>query len=98
MYWSLHTDPETGETAYELLDGQQRTMSICEYVEGEFSVEIDGYPKNFDNLSVEDQETILNYKLMIYHCQGTNDEKLRWFEIINIAGETLKPQELRNAV
>lgn len=97
MYWSVQTD-EAGEVTYELLDGQQRTMSICEYVEGEFSVEIDGYPKNFDNLSTEDQNKILDYKLMIYHCVGTEDEKLRWFEIINIAGETLKKQELRNAI
>lgn len=98
MYWSLHVDHETGATAYELLDGQQRTMSICEYVEGEFSVDIDGYPKNFDNLSTDEQEKIRAYKLMIYHCEGTEDEKLRWFEVINIAGETLKPQELRNAI
>ncbi|CAN5609683.1 hypothetical protein BH09ACT7_BH09ACT7_23370 [soil metagenome] len=98
MYWSLHTDPAGGQTEYELLDGQQRTMSICEFVEGEFSVEIDGYPKNFDNLSVDDQNKILEYELMIYHCEGGEDEKLRWFEIINIAGETLKPQELRNAI
>lgn len=98
MYWSVQPDPTTGEDLYELLDGQQRTMSICEYVEGEFSVEVDGYPKNFDNLSVEDQNKILDYELMIYHCKGGEDEKLRWFEVINIAGETLKKQELRNAV
>jgi hypothetical protein len=98
MYWSLSVDPATGTTAYELLDGQQRTMSICEYVEGEFSVLIHGYPKNFDNLSPDDQRKILDYKLMIYHCDGEESEKLRWFEIINIAGETLKPQELRNAI
>ena len=98
MYWSLSADPDTGETLYELLDGQQRTMSICEYVEGEFSVVIDGYPKNFDNLSSEDQAKILDYQLQIYHCEGTEDEKLRWFEVINIAGETLRKQELRNAI
>jgi len=98
MYWSVSGVNGSGEATYELLDGQQRTMSICEYVEGEFSVEIDGYPKNFDNLSVDDQRKILDYKLMIYHCEGTENEKLRWFEIINIAGETLKLQELRNAI
>lgn len=98
MYWSVSADPDTGEPLYELLDGQQRTMSICEYVEGEFSVVIDGYPKNFDNLSGEDQARILDYKLQVYHCEGTEDEKLRWFEVINIAGETLKKQELRNAI
>jgi hypothetical protein len=98
MYWSLNTDPNTGETAYELLDGQQRTMSICEFVEGEFSVDVNGYPKNFDNLSPEDRETLLNYELMIYHCDGPEDERLRWYEVINIAGITLTPQELRNAI
>jgi hypothetical protein len=98
MYWSLFADPATGQTAYELLDGQQRTMSICEYVEGEFSVDIGGYPKNFDNLSASEQAKILDYKLMIYHCEGAEDEKLQWFEIINIAGEVLKRQELRNAI
>lgn len=97
MYWSVQAD-EAGEVSYELLDGQQRTMSICEYVEGEFSVEIGGYPKNFDNLSTVEQNMILDYELMIYHCTGDDDEKLRWFEIINIAGEVLKKQELRNAV
>ncbi len=98
MYWSVQTDHSTGETSYELLDGQQRTMSICEYVEGEFSVEIDGYPKNFDNLSADEQAKILDYRLMIYHCEGGEDEKLRWYEVINIAGVTLKRQELRNAI
>jgi hypothetical protein len=98
MYWSVQTDEGTGETSYELLDGQQRTMSICEYVEGEFSVDIGGYPKNFDNLSPDEQNKILDYKLMIYHCEGPEDEKLRWYEVINIAGVTLKRQELRNAI
>lgn len=98
MYWSLQTDSKTGEITYELLDGQQRTMSICEYYDGNFSVEIDGYPKNFDNLSTDDQRKILDYELMVYQCEGGEDEKLRWFEVINIAGMVLKPQELRNAI
>jgi hypothetical protein len=40
----------------------------------------------------------MNYKLMIYFCSGTDSEKLKWFETINIAGEKLTDQELRNAV
>ncbi|MDF2880240.1 MAG: hypothetical protein K0R54_797 [Clostridiaceae bacterium] len=35
---------------------------------------------------------------MIYVCEGTDKEKLEWFKIINIAGEKLTNQELRNAV
>ena len=31
-------------------------------------------------------------------CDGTDSEKLEWFRIINIAGEELTNQELRNAV
>ena len=98
MYWSLQKDSETGAASYEMLDGQQRSMSICEFVAGEYSVIIDGNPKNFDNLSEDAQNKILDYELMVYFCTGTEDEKLRWFEVINIAGLRLTPQELRNAV
>ena len=98
MYWSKKSDPASGVDAFEMLDGQQRTMSICEYLMGSFSVEVNGSPKNFDNLSAEDREKVLDYKLTVYQCEGTEDEQLAWFEIINIAGLTLRDQELRNAV
>jgi hypothetical protein len=58
----------------------------------------DGHPKTFQNLTATEQEQILDYKLMIYFCEGDDKEKLDWFKIINIAGEKLTPQELRNAV
>lgn len=89
MYWCV-----TGDDTYEVLDGQQRTVSICEYVDGSFSVD-DMY---FDNLPHDRQEQILDYELTVYTCDGTDSEKLEWFEIINIAGEELTQQELRNAV
>ena len=89
MYWVKNED----ET-YEVLDGQQRTISICEYVSGEYSINY----QYFHNLEKEEQEQILNYKLMIYFCEGTNREKLDWFKTINIAGEKLTNQELRNAI
>lgn len=79
---------------YELLDGQQRTISICQYLNGEFSLDY----QYFHNLTQEEQQQILDYKLMIYICEGTNKEKLDWFKIINIAGEKLTNQELRNAI
>ncbi len=87
MYWSKNGDN------YELLDGQQRTLSFCQYVNGDFSVDF----KGFNNLPKDLQEKILNYKLMIYICEGTPSEKLDWFKIINIAGEKLTDQELRNS-
>lgn len=98
MYWSKGTDAVTGENCFEMLDGQQRSISICEYIRGSFSVLVGGNPKIFDNLSVTDQERLLDYNLMVYHCEGAEDEQLAWFEVINIAGLTLRPQELRNAV
>lgn len=89
MYWSVRKDGN-----FEIIDGQQRTVSICQYVNGDFS--IDGLA--FHNLPKDKQEQILNYSLMIYFCSGTESERLDWFRIINIAGEKLTDQELRNAV
>lgn len=98
MYWSKRAGAVAGAEAFEMLDGQQRTMSICEYLAGSFSVVVNGNPKNYDNLSVADQQKVLDYKLMVYRCEGDEDEQLAWFEVINIAGLTLRAQELRNAV
>ena len=83
---------------FEVLDGQQRTISICQYVSDDFSVMLDGMPRKFGNLTKAEQNQILDYPLMIYICEGTDKEKLDWFKIINIAGEQLTTQELRNAI
>lgn len=93
MYWAVRDDG-----TFEVIDGQQRTISICQYVEGDFSVAIDGHQLAFHNLQQDQQEQILDYELMVYLCEGTDSEKLEWFKTINIAGEELTPQELRNAV
>ena len=89
MYWSVRDDGN-----FEIIDGQQRTISICQYVNGDFSYN----SKYFHNLQNDEQNKILDYELMIYQCSGTTSERLKWFEIINIAGEKLTKQELRNAV
>lgn len=93
MYWIVN-DQDT----YELMDGQQRTISFCQYVNGDFSVIVDGHPMAFHNLPPTLQGQILDYPLMIYFCSGTDQERLDWFRIINIAGMRLTDQELRNAV
>lgn len=92
MYWAV-----SGE-GFELMDGQQRTISICQYVQGDFAVEFDGSPMFFNNLTSEKQKQILDYELFVYVCEGSEGEKLDWFKIINIAGEKLTDQELRNAI
>lgn len=92
MYWAVADD------GFELMDGQQRTVSICQFVQGDFAVEIDGSPMFFNNLTAERQKQILDYDLQVYVCEGTEGEKLDWFKIINIAGMQLSDQELRNAI
>lgn len=89
MYWVKNDDD-----SYEVLDGQQRSISICEYVAGSFSLN----GMYFFNLTDVEQNQILDYKLMIYFCEGNDKEKLDWFKTINIAGEKLTDQELRNAI
>ena len=104
MYWAVVDDAserrdDNGATlgsvaSYEIIDGQQRTISICQYVNGDFAFNF----RYFHNLQPDEQEQILNYELQIYICSGTDSEKLKWFRTINIAGEALTEQELRNAV
>lgn len=89
MYWA---DREDG--TFEVIDGQQRTLSLCRYVHGDFAHMM----RYFHNLKEDEKERILNYELMIYVCRGTDSEKLAWFRIINIAGVQLNEQELLNAV
>jgi len=89
MYWVKNEDD-----TYEVLDGQQRTISICEYVAGNFSLNF----QYFHNLEDVEKEQVLDYRLMVYFCEGNDREKLDWFKTINIAGEKLTDQELRNAI
>jgi hypothetical protein len=89
MYWAVREDG-----GFEVIDGQQRTISISQYVEGEFALN----GRYFHNLQKDEKDKILDYKLMIYLCEGSDSEKLEWFRTINIAGEKLTEQELRNAV
>lgn len=89
MYWVKNEDD-----TYEVLDGQQRTISICEYTDGSFSLN----SLYFHNLTKVEKDQILDYKLMVYFCEGNDKEKLDWFKTINIAGEKLYDQELRNAI
>ena len=93
MYWSKVSNPES-EFEYEILDGQQRTITFCQYMEGDFSID----NKYFHSLTADERAQIENYDLYIYICDGTDSEKLEWFKTINIAGEKLTDQELLNAV
>jgi len=88
MYWA-----DKGGGLYEIVDGQQRTLSIAQYVDSVFSVDGLYYHNQTDDI----QDKIMNYKLMVHVCMGTTSDKLAWFERVNIVGEKLTPQELLNS-
>lgn len=94
MYWSADNDG-----SFEMIDGQQRTLSICEFFTHGFHIED---PERgtlyFSTLTDDEKRRFLDYSLTVYFCEGTDKEKLDWFRVINIAGEKLLDQELLNAV
>ena len=92
MYWVKRSDD--AECPYEVMDGQQRTLSLCQYVGNVFAIN----DKNFANQPADIRKKILDYKLTVYVCEGEESEKLEWFKTINIAGKPLNEQEIRNAV
>lgn len=92
MYWTVSGN------GYELLDGQQRTLSLCYFYAKKLYIKRDNNTFFFQNLSQKEKDDFLNYKLMVYVCEGNDKEKLEWFQIINIAGKPLFTQEIRNAI
>ena len=100
MYWA-----KTGDGRFELMDGQQRTISICRYAAAKDEENRESYEQCFSvdnlyffNLQADQKQKILDYVLDIYVCDGTPSEVLDWFRIINIAGKVLTEQELQNAL
>lgn len=91
MYWA-----KTGEDSYEVMDGQQRTLSVMKYLDHQFPVTLGSKSYYYDSLPNDKYEALMDYEFMIYVCDGTESEKLAWFETVNIAGEKLTLQELRN--
>lgn len=94
MYWVRNDDGTFG-----VLDGQQRTISICEFAMGNFFFNLNGNDMTIYNIRriyPELYERFMNYELLIYICEGTKEEQLGWFTTINIAGVKLSDQELRN--
>lgn len=90
MYWA-----KTEEGRYALMDGQQRTISICRYAaESERTFAVNN--RYFFNLEEDEQRALEDYTLDVYVCDGTPSEVLSWFRVINIAGMRLSEQELRN--
>ena len=90
---------KTDGDCFEVLDGQQRITSLGRFVTGKLAIIDDnGIPQYYSSLSKDLQQCILDTPLLVYECEGTEDEIRKWFETVNIAGVPLNPQELLNAV
>lgn len=90
---------KVSEDNLEVLDGQQRITSFGRFVTGKFAIKDEnGMEQYFSGLAKDKQDNILNSKLLIYECEGTETEIKEWFQTINIAGVPLNTQELLNAV
>lgn len=88
-----------GDDKLEVLDGQQRITSFGRFVTNKFAIKDEnGMQQYFSGIAADKQEQILNTKLLIYECEGTESEIKEWFKTINIAGVPLNTQELLNAV
>lgn len=99
MYWV-----DNGDGTYDCLDGQQRTISLCNFVDEVSSFEAPWFnsgKKNYihtiQRIDPDLYERFMNYELEVYICRGAKADRMEWFKTINIAGEELSPQELRNA-
>lgn len=86
------------ENHFEVLDGQQRITSIGRFLTGKFAIKINGMEQYFNGLDVQKQEKILQSKLLVYICEGEEQEIKQWFKTINIAGIPLNNQEILNAI
>lgn len=93
MYWV-----KTGEDSYEILDGQQRTLSVMHFLSHKLQITWQGKTYYADSLTNDLYQKLMNYEFMIYICEGEESEKLEWFRIVNLVGEKLTEQELRNSV
>ena len=90
---------KVAEDKYEVLDGQQRITSFGRFITGKFPIaDSNGIPRYFIGLPTDQQEKIMQTKLTIYICEGTETEIKEWFKTINIAGVPLNEQELSNAI
>jgi 5-methylcytosine-specific restriction endonuclease McrA len=87
------------ENNLEVLDGQQRITSVGRFVTDKFAIKDEnGMEQYFGGMAKDKKAKILETKLLIYECEGTESEIKEWFKTINIAGVPLNDQELLNAV
>ncbi|MHB1355527.1 MAG: DUF262 domain-containing protein [Anaerolineae bacterium] len=83
----------------EVLDGHQRITSLGRFVTDKFAIQDEqGLQQYFSGMAQDKKAVILNTRLTIYECEGTESEIKEWFKTINIAGVPLTHQEELNAI
>ncbi len=83
----------------EVLDGQQRITSLGRFVTDKFAIKDENRMEQyFSGMAREKKSKILETKLLIYECEGDEEEIKEWYKTINIVGLPLNSQELLNAV
>lgn len=105
--WETETDPDTGDTRYSIIDGQQRIGAIFDFIDGKFKLkkaslsnkEADYADKSFAELSSSYKRHIWNYKFSIRQVPQSvsKNEIVKMFLRLNSTDKSLNPQELRNA-
>ena len=93
MYWV-----KNGKDEYEILDGQQRTLSVMYFLSHKLQITLNGKSYYNDSLPDDLYNALMDYEFLVYICEGEESEKLEWFEVVNVGGEELTEQELRNSV
>ena len=86
------------DSSLEVLDGQQRITSLGRFIRDKFAIKDENGLQYFGTMAKDKQNKILETKLLIYECEGTESQIKEWFKTINIAGVPLVPQELLNAI
>lgn len=90
---------KVGDDKFEVLDGQQRITSIGRYLTHKFPTKDErGMEWYYDSIDPTKLESLLDTKLLVYECSGSETDIMEWFETINIAGIPLNEQEKNNAV
>lgn len=90
---------KVSKDTFEVLDGQQRITSLGRFITEKFPIKDEnGMEQNFKGMAKDKRAKILEAKLLIYECEGTESQIKEWFKTINIVGVPLVPQELLNAI
>lgn len=108
--WNVGTDSETGDTKYSIIDGQQRTGALFQYIKNDYALTANSLDneslifekikgKKFQELDTEYKQAIWSYifSIRLVRNNVSRIEIVNMFLRLNSHNMTLNPEELRNA-